>query len=52
MFVLACLKHWYESAIFFGPIPIVGLFIWISGRRAGREDGGERLIERDGHAPV
>lgn len=37
MFVLACLRHWYESLIFFGPIPVVGIWVWLSGRRQGDE---------------
>jgi hypothetical protein len=52
MLVLACLQHWYTSVVFFGPIPIVGLFIWINGRRESRTDSGERVVERDGHVPV
>jgi hypothetical protein len=53
MFVLACLKHWYTSLIFFGPIPIIGFWVWLSGRRQGRrEEGDERFVERDGHVPV
>lgn len=37
MFVYACLRHWYEGLIFFGPIPVVGIFVWLSGRRHAAE---------------
>jgi len=33
MVVLACMQHWYESAIFFGPIFALGVWVWYSGRR-------------------
>ncbi len=44
MLVVACLTHWYESILFFAPLPFLGLFVWISGRRHARDDydGGER----------
>ncbi len=38
MLVIACLRHWYQSMIFFGPVPIVGLWVWIAGRRHAAED--------------
>lgn len=41
MLILACLRHWYSSAIFFGPVPLIGLFVWVKGRRdrtGGRDD--------------
>jgi hypothetical protein len=39
MFPAACLQHWYESMIFFGPVPIIGIWVWLSGRRhLGEED--------------
>jgi hypothetical protein len=37
MLLLACLRHWYESMIFFAPIPVVGLWVWFSGRRHAAE---------------
>ncbi len=40
MFVMACLKHWYMSMIFFGPVPLVGLWIWFSGRRKTEASSG------------
>jgi len=44
MLLFACLRHWYESMIFFAPIPVIGLWVWYSGRRHAAE--GEE--ERDG----
>ncbi len=35
-----CLRHWYEGMIFFAPIPVVGLFVWLSGRRHAVDDDG------------
>ncbi len=40
MFVDACLKHWYEGMIFFAPIPVVGIFVWLSGRRHAADGDG------------
>jgi hypothetical protein len=44
MLILACFQHWYTSAIFFAPVPIIGFFIWLSGRRhaADRSDHAQR----------
>jgi hypothetical protein len=33
MIVFACLRHWYEGMIFFAPIPVIGIWVWLSGRR-------------------
>jgi hypothetical protein len=41
MLPLACAQHWYESAIFFGPIFIVGFWVWFSGRRQAAAGSGE-----------
>ena len=48
MLVIACLHHWYESLIFFGPVPVLGLWVWISGRRHVAEDEDD---QGDGMAP-
>ena len=40
MVVYACLRHWYEGMIFFAPIPVVGFFVWLSGRRHGADEDG------------
>jgi hypothetical protein len=40
MVAYACLRHWYEGMIFFAPIPVVGLFVWLSGRRNAADDDG------------
>lgn len=42
MFFLACLRHWYESMIFFAPIPVIGVWVWLSGRRHAAAEGDER----------
>jgi len=47
MLVFACLQHWYESLIFFGPIPLIGLWVWMSGRRDRGEDAEDR-VDGDG----
>jgi hypothetical protein len=39
MLVLACLKHWYTSFVFFAPVPIVGAWLWLSNRRQRRGGG-------------
>ncbi len=46
--LLACLTHWYESLIFFGPIPIIALYVWISGRRQGAGGDGQRDTRASG----
>ena len=48
MVVFACLRHWYESLIFFGPIPIIGLWVWMNGRRESRREDAEGLADGDG----
>jgi hypothetical protein len=42
--VLACLMHWYESAMFVVPVLAVGGWGWWSSRRMAknRDDGGGR----------
>jgi len=40
MVVYACLRHWYEGMTFFAPIPVVGFFVWLSGRRHAADDDG------------
>jgi hypothetical protein len=41
MLVLACLMHWYESAMFVVPVLAVGGWGWWSARRmAKKRDGG------------
>ncbi len=42
MLVLACLKHWYTSFIFFAPVPIVGIWLWFSNRRERGGGGSDR----------
>lgn len=49
MVVYACLRHWYEGMIFFAPIPVIGLFVWISGRRHAAE--GDGSDDRGGSGP-
>jgi hypothetical protein len=38
MLISACLQHWYTSVVFFAPVPIVGVAIWLHGRRLSSED--------------
>jgi hypothetical protein len=40
MVAYACLRHWYMGMMFFAPIPLVGLFVWMSGRRHAAEGDG------------
>lgn len=40
MVVYACLKHWYMGTMFFAPIPIVGIWVWLSGRKHAAEGDG------------
>lgn len=37
MLPVACLKHWYDSAIFFGPVLIVAVWVMLMGRRRAAE---------------
>ncbi len=48
MLVMACLRHWYMSFIFFGPVPIVGFWLWLSSKRHPH-DGGDDI---DGGDPA
>jgi hypothetical protein len=43
MLVLACLMHWYQSAMFVVPVLAVGGWGWWSARRMSknRRDGGD-----------
>jgi hypothetical protein len=52
MVVIACLRHWYESLIFFGPIPVVGFWVWMNGRRESRKEDAERFVKGDGRLRV
>ncbi|HWX87002.1 MAG TPA: hypothetical protein VNX67_02395 [Solirubrobacteraceae bacterium] len=38
MVVLACLTHWYTSAMFVVPVAAVGGWSWWSSRRVARRD--------------
>jgi hypothetical protein len=38
--VLACLMHWYESAMFVVPVLAVGGWGWWSARRSSKNRGG------------
>ena len=39
MFVLGCLQHWYTAFIFFAPVPILAIWLWLSNRRERRGSG-------------
>ncbi|HEX4116278.1 MAG TPA: hypothetical protein VHY18_10435 [Solirubrobacteraceae bacterium] len=39
MTVLACMMHWYVSAMFVVPVAAVGGWSWWSTRNAPRDDG-------------
>lgn len=40
--LLAHLGHWYHAAIFFAPLPIIGLYVWLTGRRYPAEEESEQ----------
>ena len=41
MLALACLRHWYTSAIFFAPVLLLGAWVWFNGRRDRKRDSGD-----------
>ncbi len=44
--LLAHLGHWYHAAIFFAPLPIIGLYVWLSGRRYAAQAEREQADSR------
>jgi hypothetical protein len=41
MLILACVQHWSSAAIFFGPVLLLGAWVWINGRRDRKRDSGD-----------
>jgi hypothetical protein len=38
--VVACIYHWYMAGLYASPVILLGGWVWLSGRRHRRRNGG------------
>jgi hypothetical protein len=39
--VVACIYHWYMAGLYASPVILLGGWVWLSGRRERRRNGGD-----------